>query len=143
LRRVVPQSVAGNGEKMAVATSAAKEKAKKTTTVSRTPKGKAAKDAGRKRVDGLEKLRREADRKLGLNAKRLVALLTTLALDGKLDNTKELVALAEKKKPEEDTAEKRALHAFIDEWAYGPQWKRQQEEGLGEVGEGGVEPEGW
>lgn len=47
-------------------------------------------------------------------------LLEESARAGKLDNTKYLVAQAQKMKPDEDAAEKWGLHALLDEWANGP-----------------------
>ena len=96
------------------------------------------------RSDGMEQLRREADIRVGRNAAKLADLLTKTALKGDLNNIKALVALAEKKKPV--GAVKKKGMSLLDRWtrdlALHGEWKGPMKEEFGEVGEGGVEPEG-
>ena len=88
--------MAGNGVKMTVATTAAKEKTKKTTTTRKTPRGRAVKkakdapvkEARQERVDGLEMLRQSADRHLARDADELTEEMSKRARKGKLDIAK-------------------------------------------------------
>src|SRR5580692_7573008 len=104
--------MAGIGGMMAVIEKLARHKAKRktgTTTTTNKPaakrknapakkrESKAAKQSKGKRVDGLEMLRQAADRHLGRDAEALAGSMTARAHDGKLDNTRMLVSLAEKK----------------------------------------------
>lgn len=93
--------------------------------------------------DGMERLRREADIRVGNNAAKLADLLTKTALKGDLKNIKALVGLAEKKKPEAAVKKGPSLFVrLIQDIASQEKWKGPMEDGLGETGEGGVEPEG-
>jgi len=79
---------------------------------------------------------------LAQEAEQLAAGMTKLALKGRLDNTKMLVALVEKMKPEEAARDTRLID-WIERLTGEPPYKDERGEGLGEVGEGGLEPEGW
>ena len=95
--------------------------------------------------DGLEQLRREADIRVGRNAAKLAELLTKTALKGDLHNMKALVGLAEKKKKTVEPVQEKAMLPFLrclNCLEKQPEWKGPMKEELGEVGEGGVEPEG-
>ena len=90
----------------------------------------------------LEQLRREADIRVGRNAAKLAELLTDSALKGDLNSTKTLVGWAEKKKP---VAAVKKGTSFLERLTKTLKsqgdWKGPMDEKLGEVGEGGVEPE--
>jgi predicted nucleotidyltransferase len=92
--------------------------------------------------DGLEQLRREADIRVGRNAAKLAELLTDSALKGDLNSTKTLVGWAEKKKPVAAVKKgKSFLERLTKNLKSQGEWKGPMDEKLGEVGEGGVEPE--
>ena len=97
------------------------------------------------RTDGMEQLRREADIRVGRNAAKLAELLTKTALKGDLHNMKALVGLAEKKKKTVEPVQEKAMLPFLrclNCLEKQPEWKGPMKEEFGEVGEGGVEPEG-
>jgi len=95
------------------------------------------------RKDGMELLRREADIQVGHKAAELAEWLTDTALKGDLPNFKALVALAEKKKPVEAVKKKvmTLAEVLMQDLRLNGEWKGPMAEELGEVGEGGVEPE--
>jgi hypothetical protein len=126
---------------MAVNAKTAKDKGKQKTTIRKAPKSapvKKAKSTPVKRarrtpVDGLELLRQAVDRKLQQIAEDLATRLGQCALEGKLDNTRMMVSLAEKKAqpvPVKDTR----LNDLIAQWETGPQWKDAEEAKNGELG---------
>jgi len=96
------------------------------------------------RKDGMEQLRREADILVGRNAAKLADLLMETALGGDLNSTKALMALAEKKKPVGSGKRKgmTAAQKLMRDMELHGEWKGPMADGLAEVGEGGVEPEG-
>ena len=120
-----PWSVARNGGKMAEAQEAlGVEKASSTTNG--TTKNKTRRPAGRRapRKSGTEKLRQEADKRVGWNSKKLADLLTNEALKGDLAYTKALVGFAEGKKPE--PVKKRRGLTQAERLAREPQWQGKE-----------------
>jgi hypothetical protein len=67
----------------------------------------------RQPVDGLESLRRAADRRLRKNMKKLADAMTEKAMAGDLGSLKLLVALAEAKKPEVETRKLPSLALWL------------------------------
>jgi hypothetical protein len=96
------------------------------------------------RKDGLDRLRQVADQRVGDNAEELADKLTGKALKGDLTNLKILLELAAKKKVQAEPVKKQGMtlaQRWMEDLRVHGEWKGDQEEGLGEVGEGGVEPE--
>jgi len=121
--------VARNDGKMVEAQQESTDKASKKTgsatkdgTRKRASRGKAA------RTDGAERLRQAADRQVGLNSKKLTDLLTEKALKGDLASTRELVRLAERKKPKAELAKNRRGPARVEQLAVEPAWQEPPEE---------------
>jgi hypothetical protein len=77
-------------------------------------------------VRGTEKLRQEADKRVGRNSKELADLLTKKALKGDLAYTKALVGFAEGKKPE--PVKKRRGPSQAERLEREPQWKGPPED---------------
>lgn len=124
----------------------AKRKRSGTTEKSETakkPKSEPVKKPRKAPVSGLELLRRAADKALKRSVNKIAKLLEQSATTpGKLDHTKYLVVLAEKKTPEVEPVEKDTrLIDWVERLTGEPRYKDEREEGLCEVGEGGVEPE--
>lgn len=101
---------------------------------------------GAKRVrppqDGVEQLRKAADRKVGQNSEELADLLLDQALGGKLECAKVLVGLAEKKKRKEPE-KKRDRRSLAELLASEPEWEEDNPQ-VGDVWNGTrwVRPEG-
>ena len=118
--------MAGNGGKMAEAKQVL-EVTKTNSTTSSTTVDKTRKPARRRatRKSGAEKLRQEADRRVGKNSVELADLLTQKALTGDLAYTKALVDLADGKKPE--PVKKRRGLTVAERLAREPQWEGPSE----------------
>ncbi len=137
------RSVAGNGGKMAVIRQDFKRDrtSEKTSSTTNKKTGEGAKrtracggKAGRK--DGAERLRQEADRRVGRNSKQLADLLTEKALGGDLASAKVLVGLAERKKPRPEPVKKRRGPSEAELLAIEPEWQGELEEDSAETGGG-------
>ena len=89
------------------------------------------------RKDGVERLRREADKLVWRDSKKLAGLLSAKALTGDLPSTKTLVGLAEGKKPKQERVKKRRGPSQAEQLAMEPQWRK----GPAETDGGGVEAE--
>lgn len=78
----------------------------------------------RQAVDGVESLRRAADRRLRKNMKKLADALTEKAMAGDLGSMKMLVALAEAKKPDAPTRNAPSYALWL---AAQPEYKEESE----------------
>ncbi len=142
-----PWSVAGNDGEMAEAQqelTTEKAKGKTSNTTNKRQREWASRTRARAesaRKDGIERLRQAADRRVGRNAKELADLLTEKALTGDLPSTKELVRLAEGKKPRPEPVKKKRGPSLAEQLAMEPQWQGPPEYDE-ETGGGGVEAEG-
>lgn len=142
-------SVAGNDGTMAAIEKEKREQAKRkrggTTKKSETakkPKSEPVKKPRKAPVSGLELLRRAADKALKRSVNKIAKLLEQGAIDGKISSARFMVVLAEKKTPEVEPVEKDTrLIDWVERLTGEPRYKDEREEGLCEVGEGGVEPE--
>jgi hypothetical protein len=92
------------------------------------------------RKDGVERLRREADKLVWRNSKKLASLLSANALKGSLASAKTLVGLAEGKKPLPEPVKKRLGPSLAEQLAAEPQWQGPPEDDE-ETGGGGVKAE--
>jgi len=95
----------------------------------------------RKRGNGLERLQRAADRRLGRASETLADLLLEKAKEGKLESAKLLVTLAERRKerkPEEKKKKKREGPSWAELLASEPEWEEEKPE-IGDVWVG----DGW
>jgi hypothetical protein len=114
--------LAGNGGTMAEArmlkTDEAKEKSSNITSKRR--KERSSRES-RAQVDGAEKLRQAADRRVGQHSKKIADLLVANALKGDLPSAKMLVALAEHKKPRPEPRNPLWLRG-IAQLAAEPEW---------------------
>ena len=125
-------SLAGNDGKMALL----KQKVKSSKARGKseeTGKGAPSKRASRKGPagkDGVERLRRAADRRVGRDSEKLAELLSEKALQGDLASAKVLVALADGKKPAPAKQES-AFKSLIANLAAEPDWKGGEEQGAG------------
>ena len=103
-----------------------------------TAKNKGAGRAGRKgaaRKDGVDRLRWAADRRVGRDSEKLADLLSEKALEGDLASTKVLVALADGKSPA-PVKQESAFKKLLADLAVEPEWKGEEEQGLGTEGLG-------
>ena len=95
---------------------------------------------------GPERLGREASRTVGKKSKEIVGALSDKATKGDLPSVRALVEFAGGIKPQAEPTKKRhgrsAAQELIDDLRLHGEWKGEQEEGFGEIGFGGVEPEG-
>ena len=109
--------------------------------ISKTNKRSKRKDGGDEsrvrasRADGVERLRRAADKRVGQNSEELANLLIEGAMGGKLAYTKALVGIAERKKPRPAPVKKPRRASMAKRLAAEPQWKGEEDEG-GEQGLG-------
>lgn len=100
-----------------------------TKTGSTTNKNKGpASGRKRSRKDGVELLRRAADRCLVRNSEQLADRLSDKALKGDLACTKALVDLAESKTPQPKRVKKWRGPSLAERWAAEPQWEGPEEE---------------
>ena len=96
----------------------------KQTRVSRARKkaigGISTKGATTPRGSGLERLRREADKQVGRDARKLAVALMKKALKGDVKSTKALMDLAKMKSA--DPVEELPYRSLAAEWAAEPLW---------------------
>jgi hypothetical protein len=109
--------------KMAEAQQELKGKKAKRKTGSTTKKRtrKEAAPEGLANMDGAERLRWAADRRVGRNSEKLAEMLKEKALKGDLASTKVLLALAEGKKPIPEV--KKPVRSLALRLAAEPEWK--------------------
>ena len=105
----------------------------------------AAEPEKRYRGNGLEQLKRAADRRLGLASNELADLLLKKAKEGKVDNTRMLVTLAEHKKvrkPQEKKRKKGSVLPWVEQLCTEPEFVEEQPK-VGDVwvGNGWKNPE--
>lgn len=133
--------MAGNGGTMADA----ERELNADNAVSPTSKKNKKKD-GESRVkagrgDGVERLRRAADKVVGQNSEQLANLMIGKALEGELAYTKALVGMAERKRPRPTPVKKpRRPSAAIRLEAEKP-WRGEDEEGTGNRDQGTADSE--
>jgi hypothetical protein len=88
------------------------------------------------RQDGVEKLRKTADRVLGRNSAKLANLLLDKAVEGKLEGARLLVKLAESKKPPVKPKRTWDGKTFAEMLASEPEWKEPEPVGFSDLDEG-------
>jgi len=95
---------------------------------------------------GPERLGREANRTVGKKSKEIVGALSDKATKGDLPSVRALVEFAGGIKPQAEPKKKRhgmsASEELYEDLRLHGEWKGEQKEGFGEIGFGGVEPEG-
>jgi hypothetical protein len=93
------------------------------------------------RGNGLERLQKAADRRLGQESEALANLLLDKAKEGKVESTRLLVTLAEhrrERKPQEKKKKKRGVLPWIEQLVSEPEWVEEKPE-VGDVWVG----DGW
>jgi hypothetical protein len=123
------------------------------TDVVRSEAGSSTRRTTRKRVspgertceDGTERLRCAANRVVGEKSEEIVGALSDKAVKGDLASVKALVEFAEGRKPQAEAKKKRdgltPAQELMEDLRLHGEWKGEQEEGFGELGWGGLEPE--
>jgi hypothetical protein len=99
----------------------------------------------KKRGNGLERLKRAADRRLADASEKLADLLLDKAKEGKMESTQLLVKLAEgktKRKPQEKKKKKSATSLSVEQLCSEPEWVEEKPK-VGDVwvGDGWKNPE--
>jgi hypothetical protein len=97
------------------------------------------------RGNGLERLQKAADRRLGQESEALADLLLDKAKEGKMESTQLLVKLAEgktKRKPQEKKKKKSATSLSVEQLCSEPEWVEEKPK-VGDVwvGDGWKNPE--
>ena len=121
---------------------AEKGKAKKragTTPVKGLPKKAAPRKAATARAerqDGVEKLKKAADKVLGRNSAKLANLLLDKAVEGKLEGARLLVKLAEGKKPPVRPKRTWDGKTFAEMLASEPEWEEPEPVDFSDLDEG-------
>jgi hypothetical protein len=90
------------------------------------------------RKDGVERLRKAADKRVGRISEKLADLLEGNALKGDLASTKVLVGLAERKKPMPEPKKRRRGPSLPDQLAQEPEWEGPEWDGDEEGGDQGL-----
>lgn len=116
--------MAGNGGKMAEEQQVSSRNKKGGKTGSTANGGKSE----RGNQNGAERLRRAADRRVGMHSEEIADRLTEKALKGDLASAKELMRLAEGKKPLAKPVKKRRGPGPAERLAGEPQWRAPLEE---------------
>jgi hypothetical protein len=83
------------------------------------------------REDGVELLRRAADKRVGQYSEKLATLLITRALGGELPYAKALVGFAERKRPRPAPVKKPRRPSMAMRLAAEMPWRGEEEEGTG------------
>jgi hypothetical protein len=99
------------------------EASSKTGSITNNRKCERASRGKPARKDGVERLRREADKLVWRDSKELAGLLSAKALKGDLPSTKTLVGLAEGKKPRPEPVKKRRGLSQAEQLMAEPQWQ--------------------
>jgi hypothetical protein len=124
--------LAGNDRKMTARKQQMEAETASRETGSTNPnkKQRATENGSEKRVpkDGAEQLRQAADKRLSLNSEALADLLEKDALAGNLSSLKELVLLAERKKPRPAPVKKPRRPNMALQLAAEPKWQDEEQE---------------
>ncbi len=100
----------------------------KTSVTTESGEPKRARRESASRMDGVERLRQAANRRVERNFEKLADLLEKKALEGDLASAKTLVALAAGRKPVPDPVKKQRGLTYAQQLAREPQWEGKAED---------------